>query len=224
MFKILGKGSAAARLRAEPPTSFNLKQQQDRAADELLGICRGMLSDGAITSQEAHFLRDWIERNAIHASAFPFDIVYRQLMTAMSDGVLDEDEERDLLSTLVNLVGGEHHSGASGQSSLATSLPLCTPYPTIAFANAVFVVTGTFAFGPRRQVIDAIEARGATTAGNLSKKVNYLVIGEIGSQAWRHSSYGRKIEAAVALREEGAPVRIVAEPHWRTALSSHTTP
>lgn len=43
MFKILGKGSAAARLRVEPPTSFNLKQQQDRAADELLGICRGML-------------------------------------------------------------------------------------------------------------------------------------------------------------------------------------
>ncbi len=206
------------RLRQDAPTHFNRQQQQDRAADELLGLCRGMLADGVVTAQEAHFLKDWIERNAIHAQVFPFDIVYRQLQSAMCDGVLDEDEERDLLSTLVNLVGGEHRGGLPGSPSLASTLPLCDPAPPIHFPGSIFVVTGTFAFGPRRQVVDALEARQATAAGTVSKKVNYLVIGEVGSQAWRHSSYGRKIEAAVELREQGVPLRIISEPHWRSAL------
>lgn len=179
-----------------------------------------MLSDGAISAQEAQFLKDWIDRNAMHAGVFPFDIVYRQLHDALADGVLDDDEERDLLSTLINLVGGEHRSGQPGAPSLASALPLCQPVPTIQFPGSVFVVTGTFAYGSRRQVVDALEARQASAASNVSKKTNFLVIGEIGSQAWRHSSYGRKIEAAVSLREAGVPLRIVSEPHWRDALAA----
>lgn len=69
-------------------------------------------------------------------------------------------------------------------------------------------------------MIDALEARQASAASSVSKKVNFLVIGEIGSQAWRHSSCGRKIEAAVELREAGVPLRIISEPHWRDALAS----
>lgn len=220
IFNKLAPLSPAERLRQDPPTNFTHKQQQDRAADELVGVCRGMLSDGAISSQEAQFLKEWIDRNAIHAGVFPFDIVYRQLQSALADGVLDEDEERDLLSTLVNLVGGEHRGGLPGSPSLASALPLCQPPPTIAFPGSVFVVTGTFAYGTRRQVVDALEARQASAASAVSKKVNFLVIGEVGSQAWKHSSYGRKIEAAVSLRESGVPLRIVSEPHWREALAS----
>lgn len=220
MFNKIGPLTPGERIRQDPPTHFTHKQQQDRAADELVGVCRGMLSDGAISPQEAHFLKDWIDRNAIYAGVFPFDIVYRQLQGALADGVFDEDEERDLLSTLVNLVGGEHRSVQADSPSLASALPLCQPAPTIQFPGSVFVVTGTFAYGNRRQVIDALEIRQASAASSVSKKVNFLVIGEIGSQAWRHSSYGRKIEAAVSLRESGVPLRIVSEPHWRDALAA----
>lgn len=219
MFNKIGRLTPDERVQLDPPVQFTQKQQQDRAADELIGLCRGMLSDGVVSPQEAAFLKDWIERNAIHAAAFPFDIVYRQLRGALADGVLDEDEERDLLSTLVNLVGGEHRSAQPESPSLSSALPLCQPAPTIEFAGSVFVVTGTFAYGNRRQVIDALESRQASAASNVSRKVDYLVIGEIGSQAWRHSSYGRKIEAAVCLREAGVPLRIVSEPHWREALA-----
>ena len=129
IFNKLGQLTPAERVRQDPPTNFTHKQQQDRAADELVGVCRGMLSDGAISSQEALFLKDWIDRNAIHAVVFSFDIVYRQLQSALADGVLDEDEECDLLSTLVNLVGGEHRADLPGSPSLASALPLCQPPP-----------------------------------------------------------------------------------------------
>jgi hypothetical protein len=219
LFNILGRLTPDERVRQDPPARYTQKQQQDRAADELIGLCRGILSDGSVSAQEAAFLKEWIERNAIHAAVFPFDIVYRQLKGALSDGVFDEDEERDLLSTLVNLVGGEHRSAQPDSPSLSSALPLCQPAPAIQFPGSVFVVTGTFAFGNRRQVVDALESRQASASSTVSKKVDYLVIGEIGSQAWKHSSYGRKIEAAVALREAGVPLRIVSEPHWRQALS-----
>lgn len=197
---------------AEPPTCFNFQQQKNRAADELVGICRGVLADGAVSAHEAAFLKDWIERNAQYAASFPFDHLHRRLMEGLTDGVLDADEEADLLDTLVHLVGGE--SDLPGRASLATSLPLCMPSPDLAFPGSAFVVTGTFKYGPRVKVVEAIECRGGEIKTSVSAKINYLVIGEVGSQAWRHSSYGRKIEKAVELRESGKPIRIISEQHW----------
>lgn len=208
------------RIRNDPPTHFNMQQQKDRDADELVGLCRGLLSDGAVSGQEADFLRDWIERHAVHAGEYPFNVLYRQLRSALADGVLDQDEERDLLSSLSALVGGEAPGALPGSASLATALPLCCPAPTLFFQSVVFVVTGTFSYGPRRQVVEAIEARSGIVSSNVTKKVGFLIIGEVGSQAWRHSSYGRKIESAIQLRESGLPIRIVSEQHWHAALSS----
>jgi NAD-dependent DNA ligase len=104
-------------------------------------------------------------------------------------------------------------------ASLSSTLPLCSPAPEIAFPGALFVVTGTFAYGPRAAVVATIEQRGGEVRPSVTKKTDFLVIGEIGSQAWRHSSYGRKIEAAVTIRDSGAPLRIVAEPHWATFIA-----
>lgn len=205
------------RVTAEPPARFTYQQQKDRAADELVGICRGVLADGAVTAQEAGFLRDWIERNSQYASSYPFDHLYRRLLTALTDGVLDQEEEADLLDTLVALTGGE--ADLPGRASLSTSLPLCSPPPDLVFPGTNYVVTGTFVYGSRAEVVRAIEDRGALVKAAVSAKVDILVIGEVGSQAWKHSSYGRKIEKAVELRESGCGIRIVSEPHWGSFLS-----
>ncbi len=213
--------SVFPRLGAEPPTNFTLRQQRDRAADELIGLCRGVLADGHVSSGEAQFIRDWIERHAHVATEYPFNYLYQRLASALSDGVLDPEEESDLLGTLTGLVGGETYMATRQQviASLATTLPICTPPPPVAFSESLFVVTGTFAFGPRSAVVAEIEKRGGEVRPNVTKKTTYLVIGEIGSQAWKHSSYGRKIEAAVAIRDEGAQLSIVTEPHWVAHLS-----
>jgi len=208
------------RVDAEPPAHFTLRQQRDRAADELVGLCRGVLADGAVSSQEARFLLDWCERHAHLGSEYPFNYLYRALHGALTDGVLDPEEEADLLGTILALIGGETHVQARDQviASLSTTLPLCQPAPPVEFCGSSFVVTGTFAYGARASVTEAIRARGGDVKPTVTKKVDYLVIGEIGSQAWKHSSWGRKIEAAVALREQGARLRIVSEPHWVAQL------
>jgi hypothetical protein len=223
MFKRFFEDGVRDSIHDDPKPCYSQKQmqqQKDRAADEMVGLCRGLLSDGAVSGQEAQFLKDWIERNAIHADDYPFNVLYRQLHAALADGVLDSDEERDLLNTLVFLVGGESVRQQGAGASLSSALPLCDPAPVIVFPQSIFVVTGTFAFGPRRSVVDAIESRGGLPGTSVTKKASYLVVGEVGSQAWRHSSYGRKIEEAVDLRESGGRIRIVSEQHWQKSLTA----
>jgi hypothetical protein len=46
-----------------------------------------------------------------------------------------------------------------------------------------------------------------------------LVIGEIGSQDWLHSTHGRKIEKAIEYNDTGAKIAIVPEKHWYECVS-----
>ena len=47
-----------------PPANLTLRPQLDRAADEPIGLCRGVLADCAVPSQGTNLLLDWCERNA----------------------------------------------------------------------------------------------------------------------------------------------------------------
>ncbi len=50
---------------------------------------------------------------------------------------------------------------------------------------------------------------------NVTKSLDYLVVGGMGSAEWKHGSYGLKIEKAVTYREAGVPLRIVHEERVR---------
>lgn len=43
--------------------AFGWQRLKDSRFDELIGLCRGILADGVIVSEEARYLRDWLERN-----------------------------------------------------------------------------------------------------------------------------------------------------------------
>lgn len=60
--------------------------------------------------------------------------------------------------------------------------------------------------------------RGGEIAMGVSKKVHYLMVGEIGNDQWLHSTYGKKIKKTVELREDSAPLAIISEQHWQKAL------
>jgi NAD-dependent DNA ligase len=65
---------------------------------------------------------------------------------------------------------------------------------------------------------ELVEERGGLIGGGVSKKVHYLVVGSVGNEQWRHSTYGTKIMKAVELREAGASIAIVGEDHWQRML------
>lgn len=200
-----------------PYPAMTERARQDRSTDELIGICRGVLADGSVNLQEARFLMDWLERHREFLGVYPFNALHQRIQGAMFDGVLDNEEERDLLDVLVRMVGGESHAAGSS-ASLSTALPFDVPPPEIIFPGQAFAVTGVFAFGQRKDVVEAIEHRGGMVKPSVSGKVRFLVIGEIGSRDWAHSCFGRKIEEAIALRGDGENLSIVSEALWQKSL------
>ncbi len=99
--------------------------------------------------------------------------------------------------------------------------PYDDPQPPIEFVDRAFVFTGAFGFGSRLDCQQEVIRRGGKTQNSVSRTVDYLVIGEEGSKAWKEGAYGNKIEDAVNARRECGKPAIVSEAHWVEALKNH---
>lgn len=196
--------------------TFNAARLNDRMIDELIGLCRGVLFDGAVSELEASALLRWVEANREISQQWPANVLYRRISRMMADGILDLEEQRELIETLVELTGAP--SPEASVKSGSTALPLCAPLPAVTFPGKLFCFTGKFASGTRTQVQEAVIALGAEVKGSPTNRTSYLVIGSIGSADWIHSTHGRKIEKAVALRTEGKPIHIIAEEYWAECI------
>ncbi len=203
---------------------FNAGRIDRRSADTLVGLAAGLVADNVVTQDEAVFLKNWIESNLAHLDDPVINLLYRRLSGMLADGKLDAEESTDLLGMLRGL-GGVSITAASSAIpasviSRPTDLPFCAPAPSLCFEGKSFVFTGIMAFGPRKDCQQLVTDRGGILGGAISKKVDYLVVGSIGNEQWRHASYGTKILKAVELREAGAPIAIVSEDHWQNAVFS----
>lgn len=183
----------------------------DRQIDEIIGMAKGVIADGIITQEEAEYLLDWLQTNRHAADKWPANVLYQRLNLALQDGVLDSDEERDLLVLISEIVGKPKHAHAH---SMTTTLPLNDPMPNVEFSLRKFCLTGTFYGGKRKILSQMIERRGGQIKNTPSRYVDYLVVGDVGSIDWIHSTFGRKIEKAVELREQGHNIAIISEEHW----------
>ena len=134
----------------------------------------------------------------------------------LDDGVLDEDESRELHDALMSWTGD---SGNDGEESTTTSLPLDWAPREVRIAGSIFVFTGTGIFGTRRRMQDAIIRAGGTVERNITRQTNFVVLGTYVTPAWVHESFGRKIEKAMEYRgQKGTGIRIVHEEDWAKAL------
>ena len=193
---------------------FNRARLDDRQVNELLGLSHGIIADGKVSMEESQYLQKWLVANtAVKENPLVSNLLLR-VNDMLSDNNLDPEEAQELFETLRNFSGGDFEIGELLKSS---SLPLDNPQPDISFDKTNFCFTGTFAFGTRKHCEEAVTSRGAS-AGSLTAKTNYLVIGVYATDSWAHSSYGRKIEKAVEMKAKYSPISIIGEQHWVQCL------
>ncbi|ASJ76781.1 hypothetical protein IMCC3135_33700 [Granulosicoccus antarcticus IMCC3135] len=149
---------------------FGAARINDRKIDELIGLCRGVLADGAVTLSEAQYMQDWLRANKDIANHWPANIIFSRIESVLADGVLDSDEERDLIDTLIKATGDPQSDGQMRSNS--SGLPLCEPYPDIEFADRIFCFTGKFATGSRKYVEEVVNGLGASSKSGPSGKVH----------------------------------------------------
>ncbi len=195
--------------------AFYAKRIADRGVDEAIGLCRGMIADGIVKQEEAEYILRWLEANREAAKCWPCNVLAARAAEYLQDGYLDDEEAKDLFEVMSQITGD--------QQSVCTSTNLPAgffddPLPPVIFEDRAFCFTGRFAFGSRKDCEHEIENLGGESKSSISKKVDYMVIGSIGSEAWIHSSFGRKIEQAWELKREGYNLYVIPEDHWANNL------
>ncbi len=194
---------------------YRNQEVKDRNIDELIGISRGITADGKVNKDESDFLINWIETHfdSIDLNTYPINKIYDRLKLALEDGFIDEEESRELKDLLNSFTGDKPI--VEQISSMSSTLPLCNPAPNVEFIDKSFCMTGAFTIGSRKIVENMIIDLGGKIQKSPGLKTDFLVIGILGSDEWIHSSYGRKIEKAVEIRDvEGRNINIISEEHF----------
>ena len=155
-------------------------------------------------------LHKWLVAHTAASSNPVVKLLLDRVDAILADGIVDPEEAIDLFTVLKQFAGGDFELGETLKS---TTLPLDNPPPTIKFRSSCFCFTGTFAFGTRKECEAAVLAKGGLCKA-LTQETSYLVIGAYATESWAHSTFGRKIEKAVTMRQRGTPIAIVAEPYW----------
>ncbi len=192
---------------------FRSAAVKERQVDELIGLIKGVLADGVVCKGEAEYLLKWMEANQGALNEWPAKVIYPRVVAALEDGILDRAEEAELLELLQKTVGSDD-AVEQGWSSGSSTLPLCSPAPIIEVPDRLFCFTGKFNSGTRDWCHERVAELGGVPTKGITKKLDYLVIGDIGSRDWLHSTHGTKILKAVEYRNSGVPLRIISERHW----------
>lgn len=193
---------------------LNGDRLQSRQVDELIGLARGLIADGALNSAEVEFLEAWLAANLAISHQPLIGTLYDRVREVLADGIADPAECQDLFAALTAFTAGDTELG---EASKSTSLPLCDPVPHLVFEGRAYCFTGTFGFGQRKHCEQAVALRGGTS-GSLTKTTDVLLIGSYATESWKHSSFGNKILKAVEMRNLGMPISIVSEAHWTSHL------
>ncbi|MFZ6819828.1 BRCT domain-containing protein [Undibacterium sp. Ji22W] len=187
-----------------------------KSAQTLLGICSGIAADGQVNETEILFLREWLAEHEEIAVVWPGSVIAKRIQEIIADNVVTLEEREDLLQTLQEVAGnffGE--TGVAQQNSPTLPIDL---NPVLEFAGKTVCFTGSFLLGTRTACEKTIEKHGGVPASSITKRLDYLIIGTLASPDWVNTTYGRKIEKAVAYREEQGRPAIISEYQWTNAL------
>lgn len=192
---------------------------------QLEGIIHGILADNIIEDDEVKRLEDWIRINDFLRGHYPYDELDSILTGILADGKVDEEERRELKCFLGDFIDARESYNLSQAELDALRAEmniggLCAVSPSITFRDMAFCVTGASSRMKRDEIAGIIENAGGVFQNGVTKKTNYLVVGDEGNPCWAFSCYGRKVEKAEELRRDGGTILIVHETDFWDALEN----
>lgn len=188
------------------------KHKTNRAIEHLLGMVTGMVADGQLHDLEIKMLSTWLTSYPEATTEFPGSVIARKVTEVLNDRIITEDERAHLMEVLLGLASTDFSVTGSAAPEVAT-LPIDDNID-VHFSDAMVCFTGEFLYGTRAACERLVLKLGARYADTVSRKVNILVIGTKVSDDWAHTSFGRKIQKAMELRDQGHPIEIISERRW----------
>jgi hypothetical protein len=76
---------------------FTGRARFEKAINSLIGMVEGVAIDGVINESEIAFIRSWLEENRELRNSHPFTELMPVVDAAIADGILADDERRDII-------------------------------------------------------------------------------------------------------------------------------
>lgn len=160
----------------------------------LNGILDGIVCDQKVNQKEIDNLNIWLKQNDYLKDVYPYDKVLLEVSKVLEDGVLTEEESNYILSVFNEIVHPDFNNDGN-----------------IDFEGKTFCLTGEFKTATKQEVSKKLQDLGAIEKTGISSKLNYLIIGGVGSDAWKFGKIGGKQAKAQELNEKGANIKIIDE-------------
>lgn len=180
--------------------------------NEFLGLISGIVSDDQINEDEFAYLIEWLNKHAdLIDDATVKSVVAKMVEFSKLEQITPSDEEA-LVSFLKQTAGIRFLE--TGAVDVHPMDHIADSIESMNHERAAICFTGVFNTGTRKEVEAIAIKLGATPRKDPSKSIHYVVIGSQVSPDWKHTSFGRKIQKAIELRESGHPLIILTEQEW----------
>ncbi|WP_162785853.1 hypothetical protein [Polynucleobacter necessarius] len=189
----------------------SITPEVSEACRNLLDIVGAIVSDRNLHDSEIMFVNDWIKAHPTVSTLWPGNVIAQQLKQILSDGVISEGERSSLLKSLSEISAG----ALAKVSEVAEEIDFHPDeLDVIEFTSYTFCLSGNFLFGDKDKCADEITKRGGLMLAGVTKMLNYLIVGGLGSDQWKHGNFGTKVEKAIQYRSDGIPIKIAHEESW----------
>jgi NAD-dependent DNA ligase len=192
-------------------------RRMNKAMELLLGMVTGMVADDHLHDQEILLLNHWLLTAEDLLNQWPASVISQKVRMVLADGVITDEERLHLLGVLKGFAVADF-AGTGQVSPSVIALPFDHD-AVVVLRGSVVCHTGAFTFGTRAACEALTERAGGVSVASISRRTQYLVVGSNVSPDWKHTNYGRKIEAAVKLRDGGVSIALVSEEQWLSAVS-----
>lgn len=194
------------------------------ATQYLNGLIHGIMADGKLTDKEIVALNQWLTDNDYLQGTYPFDEILSLTSAMLADHKISPDERDTLMAFFSNFIDfrDSYNLMEPDFKKLREQYSvqgICAFCPEIEFEDKVFCFTGASYKATRAELADIVSTHGGLLRDGVSRKTNYLIVGNDGNPCWAYSCYGRKIEEAINLRREGFKLQIVNETDFWDAVS-----
>lgn len=174
--------------------SSKMYSESTLALQILNGILDGIVCNQKVNQKEIDSLNIWLKQNDYLKDVYPYDKVLLEVSKVLEDGVLTTEESNYILSIFNEIVHPDFNNDEN-----------------IDFDGKTFCLTGEFKCATKQEISKKLQELGGIEKTGVSSKLDYLIVGGIGSDAWKFGKIGGKQAKAQELNEKGANIKIIDE-------------
>lgn len=159
----------------------------------LMSILEKIELDKKLTAYKINQLKKWLADNQQYQKIYPFKQLLIKLETTVNNKQIDLINKTEILSLIQN-----YFNPKLDQIDLELQ-------------DQVICLTGNFNFGQKEQLEKLIILKQGIISKSVTKKVDYLIIGNKGDSSYKYGKHGAKINKALMMQGEGHRIALISE-------------